>query len=187
MGSFMGSPNPIDVTGSAVTGSFNVTSVAGATPFNRGPTSIGNYFLPNSTVTYSFTVAGLTQTFTFGGNGLQPAVYLSDTGLLQSVQLNADENNPHINTSISLTGPEGSLFTAITDIASLHTGPGVMLKSPIALSVFQTGYANVAVTGETLTSQAVPEPPAWSIMISPLLIVLTVAGFTRDWSRIMTD
>lgn len=178
-GSFMSSPSPIDVSGSAVTGGFNVTSVMGATPFTQGPNSTGDYFLPDGAVTYFFTIARLNQTFAFGTNGLQPTAHLSDTGVVQSVQFNAGANNPHINTFISLTGPEGSLFTAVTDIASLHIGPGVMLESPINLSVFLTGYASVVVTGQTLTGQAVPEPPAWAIMLSSL-IALTLIGFMSN-------
>ena len=106
------------------------------------------------------------------------AVDLTDNSTLQTVTLIASFDNPHVNTVFVLDGPEGSLFSSVTDIASLHTGPGVTLQSPLALSVFQTGSAGVAVNSVTLTSQAVPEPPAWTVLAASVTAT-AAAALTR--------
>ena len=170
---------PVDVTGSAVTGAFSVSSVAGAVAIYGGGLP-GAYALPGGTVTYSFTVASINQTYSFSSpsGGLSAGIDLTDNGTMQSVLLLAYANDPHLATEIILNGPEGSLFTNTGDIGSLHTGPGVSLQSPSFFGVFLTGGATVAINSQTFTSQAVPEPPAWT-MLAASLAALAAVGLTR--------
>ena len=177
---FTGGGPPTDVTGSAVTGAFSLASVSGAMPNNEGGSSVGNYLLPSGDVVYSFTVASINRTYPFDGanSGLMSGVDLSDNGTTQFATLAAYVDNPHVNTFVFLTGPEGSLFSSITDIASLHTGPGATLQTPTGFSVYRTGSANVAVNSVTLTSQAVPEPPAWTVLAASVTAT-AAAALTR--------
>ena len=175
---FTGGGPPTDVTGSHVTGTFDLASVAGAVPSNQGPSSTGDYALPGGAVSYSFTVASINQTYPFGGGnggGLPSGVDLADNGTTQTATLFASVGDPHLDAYVFLTGPEGSLFSSVTDVASLHTGPGVTLQSPFFFGVFQTGGATVIVNSVTLTSQAMPEPPAWTVLAASV-VVLATAG-----------
>ena len=186
-GSFMGTVSSgtyesgpatfVDLAGSSVTGSFTVNSVEGATPPNLGTP----YFLPSDAFTYSFFFAAVGQTFSFGNIGTN-AVYLQDDGTTQGVTLQANYASGGPSPNLTLTGPEGSLFTTVNDITTLHAGAGVSLVSPIFFGTrFPAIGATISVTSQSISpsGQSVPEPPGWSVLGACLAALAGASGLWR--------
>ncbi len=178
-GSFLTQSGTVDVTGTSITGTFALSSALGATQ----PTGFaaafgpGAYLLPPGAIVLTFNIAaiGETVTFTTAGSSENSLVELADNGTTQSVLLEPAFIDPHLITTVSLTGPEGSLFDSVTDPASLHTGAGVTVASPIFLSVYQQGGANLVVTSQSIpVTTPVDEPSTWSITAIALIGTLAV-------------
>ena len=152
---------PLDLTGSAVTGSFSVDPVAVGTYYEPG-----SYAVPVGDVVLSYSFAALGRTLSYGtiGGG---ALFLSDDGTTQDVSLEPDFTAGPFSPTLDLVGPEGSLFTSINDLSSLHAGPGVAISSPILCCNRGSGInATINVNSTTISSpaQPVPEPPGWSVL-----------------------
>ena len=163
-GSFTGSSGNTPVAGTPIDGTFSVGSLAGATPERfSGP---GNYVLPSGAITLTFEIAALDETFTFSSlhDGEPDFLGLTDASGVQTVLLFPDFGSPHAITGLSLTGPEGSLFTNVDDLASVHAGIGVSVVSPFGLAVYGRGSAEVDVISETFGT-SVPESPGWMSLL----------------------
>ena len=168
---------PPDISGSPVTGVFDLASIATATqiPTSGDPSAYATYTLAPGSLSYAFTVVSIAQTYGFGtASGSTEAITLTDDGTTQSLQLDAGFADGHTAAFIDLVAPEGSLFSAVTDLASLHTGPGTTLQSPSTFGVYAIGYATVAITGATF-AQPVPEPAAWTLLAAALPLAFTAA------------
>ena len=180
-GSFRSS-NSVDLTGSSVTGSGSVSSLAGAAASPGGSASFAAYTLPGGSVGYAFTFALTGETFSYmapPNNFFTGGIQLSDNNMMQSAELSEFVGDPHSDTYVTLTGPEGSLFTNVDDLASLHAGPGVTIASPVFVGAFLNGGAVVAITSATFV-QPVPEPPAWTLLAAALPLALCVASSRRS-------
>ena len=179
-GSFLSSGS-VNLTGSPVTGSLTITSLSGAAVSPGASAVAAAYTVPAGSVGYAFTFALTNETFDYTGfpNSLFFAgINLSDNTATQAVELIEFVDNPHLNTFVTLTGPEGSLFTNVNDLASLHAGPGVTIASPTFVGQFLNGGATVAITGATF-AQPVPEPAAWTLLAAALPLAFTAAARRR--------
>ena len=182
-GSFLTGPGaPPTVSGSPVTGVFDLASVATATqiPNSGGTAPYATYTLAPGSLSYAFTVASIGQTYSFGivPGGLD-AIALSDNGVTQSLQLDAGYADGHTAAYIDLVGPEGSLFSSVTNLASLHATPGVTVQSPFTFGVYGVGFATVDVTATSLTPQPVPEPAAWTLLAAAFPLAVTAVRRRR--------
>ncbi len=173
----------MNVAGTTVTGAFDLSTVAGA--FMPAGLPAGDYLLQPGAVYLSFDVLAIGQTvnFTSAGSGENSEIKLTDNGTMQSLLLAPAFVDPHMITTEELTGPEGSLFSDIDNLASLHIGPGVSLSSPIFLSVFQEGGATLQVTSEALNSVPVPVPSSWPVLATSLLALWATIRFRRSTAR----
>ena len=162
-GSFFTASGPTDVAGAAVTGSFDVSSLAGLG--SSGPTS---FVLPYGEISYSFTIASIGQTFSFGVTpqpaGIVGGLALSNSSTQQTLTLNAELGGIDASTILTLSGPAGSLFSPGNLFNTLHIGPGVTIETPLSLSVAQAVLATIQVTGQSFPGLPVPEAPSWTIL-----------------------
>ncbi len=161
----------VNITGTTVTGSFDLATVAGA--FTPGGYPAGSYFLQPGSATLSFDIQAINQVVTFGSASQTGYGYLqlTDNGITQQLLIDPD-TNPHSNTEIAFTGPEGSLFGNIDDPRSIHAGIGVSLVSPIFLGVFQEGGAFLDPTSLTFGTTPVSEPPSLALLGLPVFGLL---------------
>ena len=173
-GGFDTSHGFVDVTGTTVTGTFDLATVAGA--FTPGGYPAGSYFLQPGSATLSFDIQAINQIVTFGSPSQTDYGYmaLTDNGSTQQLLIDPDMNS-HSNTHITFTGPEGSLFGNINDPHSIHAGIGVSLVSPLFLGVFQEGGAYLDPTGLTFQN-SVGEPASLALLGMPMLGLLAFCG-----------
>jgi hypothetical protein len=169
----------VSVAGTSVTGTFTLGSASSAfkPPAGAG-FGPGDFLLPPSDgITFTFDVVALGRTITLAPQPYDDSlIELRDNGVTQSVLLGPAWFDPHALTVMSLSGPEGSLFDSITDPASLHTGEGVSIVSPIGLDIPFVGGANLAVISQSIP---VREPPGWFILAIGLFGALAVRRTRR--------
>ena len=175
-GNFQTPGGSVNVTGTTVTGTFALGSVAGATTPAGLPTGV--YLLQPGAVTLTFDIQAINQIvdFPIGEPSEASSIELTDSGTIQTLLLEPVFFDPHEFTTEELTGPEGSLFTNIDDPGSIHIGRGVSLVSPIFLSVYQEGSATLDVASEQLGPSSVPEPTGWAVLALPVLGLVTLRG-----------
>ena len=166
-GGFETSHGFVDITGTTVTGSFDLATLAGLSTPAGYPA--GSYFLEPGSASLTFDILAINQVVTFGSAAQTDQGYmqLTDNGITQQLLIDPDIN-AHASTHITFTGPEGSLFGSIRDPHSIHAGIGVSLVSPLFLGVFQEGGAYLDPTSLTFTS-AVSEPASLALLGLPML------------------
>ena len=173
-GDFETAHGDVDVTGTGVTGSLTLSSVAGA--FTPSGLPSGSYLLKPGAVDLSFDILALGEMvdFSTAHTGEDSFIQLTDTGSMQQVLLAPAFVDPHLITELSLTGPEGSLFKNINDPKSLHAGLGVSLASGAFLSVFQQGGGILNGADVAFGGTAVDEPPSWALLGLSLISLLAL-------------
>ena len=165
-GSFTGLATSGEFAGDHATGSFGFDSVAGAITI-----AMGDYILPAGDVTLSFDIAGQLFSFPNRGDSNSSSIMLGQNGTTQSVFLSTDYPT-YLGNSIELTGPIGSLFSNVDDLASLHAGAGVSIYDPIQFYPGkEQSVVDIAVTSEVINGVAIPEP-ATALLVAPLLAFL---------------
>ena len=172
-----------DLTGSPVTGAFHVNQIDSADQIQPS-----NYIVPTGSFNYSLNFPNLNQAFSFGSNSGTENVLLFDNGTLQTVILTANYASGR-KQELTLTGPEGSLFSSVSNISSLHAGPGVMVAPLFYGDRFSGFSVDINVTSTTISTsvaQNVPEPPGlamFGVCLLALAVVLPAYGAAGRYVR----
>jgi hypothetical protein len=141
-------------------------SLAGASATYVG-TGISYTALPVGSINLTFFIASAGETYT--SYGPNPLIQLIDNGALQTVNLSS--GGLVFPDNLQITGPEGSLFSNITDINSLHLGTGAtVVSADTNFNTRRLSPTRVTVQSQSIDSQPIPEPAS-----APLLLVGLIA------------
>jgi len=165
----------VDLTGSPITGTFNVTSLVGASPTYVG-TGISYTTFAAGSINLTFYIASVGQTYS--SYDLYPLIALEDDGKLQTIRL--QPGGLTFSDVLEITGPEGSLFDSIADISSLHAGTGATVVS--ARTNFNTRELTptvVTIQSQSINGQPIPEPASGPLLVVGLISLAAASGVRR--------
>jgi len=161
----------IDLTGSQITGTFSVTSLAGATQTYVG-TGISYTALPVGSINLTFFIAKAGETYT--SYAPYPLIQLVDDGTLQTVNLRPA--GEVFSDNLQITGPEGSLFSSINDINSLHLGNGAtVVSADTNFNTRRLSPTRVTVQSQSISGQPIPEPASAPLFLVGLIALAAAA------------
>lgn len=171
-----GSFQQVDLTGSAVSGTFSMNSLAYTTATYVQP-GISYTALAPGAMTLTFYLAKVNQTYV--SYNADPLLLLEDDGVTQTLVM--EPGNVVGADTAFLSGPEGSLFSNIADVSTLRIGSGVVLgQLSTAFNQREIPATNINVTSQTFTSVVnVPEPSSWMLLATCVAAMAAMLGTKR--------